>query len=305
MYYFIANPTARSGKGKQIWSKVKKQLDLYQIKYQVNFTQHEFHARELAEEISKKPGEKIIVAFGGDGTVNEVLNGIKDFTNTKFGYVPIGSANDFSKGMGLPTKLNEAIESIVHPTKIKEVDVGNISYDKVTQRFGVSSGIGFDAAVCQEAYSSPIKDFLNKFHLGFLTYAVIGVKNVVFYRPTKITIQLDDKEPIEYKRCYMVAAMNVKAEGGGLMWTPNADPTDELLDIFVIGDMPKLKFISILPLQKFQLHTNLNGVDTFRCKKCHIMSEEPLPIHRDGEACNYHTDCTMSVYPQKLKIITK
>jgi len=303
MYYFIANPTARSGKGKKLWKNVSKMLDLYKIKYHVDFTDHEFHAKELAEEISQKPGEKIIVAFGGDGTVNEVLNGIKDFTNTKFGYIPIGSGNDFSRGMGISTNLSKAIEAVIHPTKIKEVDIGNVSYDNITQRFGVSSGIGYDGKVCQDAYSSPIKDFLNKLHLGSLTYTIIGFMNCLCYHPTKITVQLDDNKPLEYEKCYMVAAMNVKAEGGGLQWTPDADPTDEYLDIYIVGNVSKLKFISTIPLSNFGLHTKLNGIDTFRCKKCHILSEEPLPVHRDGEACNYHTDVTMSVHPNKLKII--
>ena len=145
----------------------EKELKRQRLKYQINYTKYEFHAQKLAEEICKKDGNspKTIVAIGGDGTVNEIINGITDFDNVRFGYIPTGSSNDFARGMGLPTNSKKALQSILFPRNIKEIDIGTVQYETTTKRFGGSSGIGFDASVCQEAYSSPIKDFLNKIYL--------------------------------------------------------------------------------------------------------------------------------------------
>jgi len=296
------NPSSRSGKGRMLWKNIEKEMKLVHKKYKVHFTEYEFHAKKIATDICKEPGEKTIVALGGDGTVNEVINGITDFENVKFGYIPTGSSNDFARGHGLPTSMREALNCIIYNKVCKEVDVGVVDYQKGTQKFGVSSGIGFDASICAEAYSSPIKDFLNKIHLGFLTYYVIAVKQLITYKPTKMTITIDDKKTIALDKCYFVAMMNEFCEGGGLKLAPNADPTDGYLDVIIVGDVSKPKFVTVLPLAFFGLHTNVKGVSIIKCKKVHIDSDVPLPVHTDGESCSTQTSITISLQTHKLKL---
>ena len=304
MFYFIVNPSSRSGKGRALWRVVEKELKLYHINYEVNFTRYENHARLLAKQASEKPGNKTIVALGGDGTVNEIINGITDFEHTKLGYIPTGSSNDFARSMKIPTNTRKALHNIIFNKQCKEIDIGTVSWDQTTEKFGVSSGMGFDAAVSNEAYSSPIKDFLNKIYLGSLTYAAIAFKQLYFYKPCKVVVTVDDKPPMTFNKTFFVSVMNQKCEGGGLRLAPDADPSDEYLDVFIASDRSKLVLACVLPLTFFGLHTWVNGVTLLKCKKVHIEASEELPVHKDGEPCKSHRQVTMGIQDHKLRVCT-
>lgn len=115
MYYFIVNRTSRSGHSKKVWTEVKKELDKSGAEYQVFFTDHAGHAWELADEICGYEEECIhLVVVGGDGTVNEVINGMHDFEKVRFGYIPTGSGNDFARGMKITGKPAEIRDQFRH-----------------------------------------------------------------------------------------------------------------------------------------------------------------------------------------------
>ncbi|EAX97676.1 hypothetical protein TVAG_346780 [Trichomonas vaginalis G3] len=308
MFHFIVNPSSQSGKSKSLWKLIERELKEHHIDYKVHYTRYEYHAIQLVQEICKEKGFKTIVALGGDGTVSEVVNGITDFDNVKFGYIPTGSSNDFSRGLGLPTKFKKALDTVLYSKNYKEIDVGCLDFgNNETQKFGVSCGMGFDAAVCMEAYSSPIKDFLNRIHMGFFTYTVIAVKNIFTYKCSKITITFDDKDTRVYDRCLFLSSLNGPCEGGGLRLAPHANPFDEYLDVFVLNTDNKVKILLFFPLAYLNCHSALNyfdEVDIVRCKKLHIVSDVPLPVHRDGEPCKYRTDVTISLQKKKLKVCT-
>ena len=109
MYYFVVNPQARSGKGKVTWEKIEKVLQRREIPYEVLFTEMQGQAGLLARKAAENRAEdKIIVAIGGDGTVSEVMSGIFDHPEITFGYIPVGSGNDFARGLGISTDWREA-----------------------------------------------------------------------------------------------------------------------------------------------------------------------------------------------------
>lgn len=306
MFHFIVNPSSRSGKGKTLWNLIERQLKEHHINYKVHFTKYEYHAIKLVQEICQEKGEKTIVALGGDGTVSEVVNGITDFDNVKFGYIPTGSSNDFARGLGLPTRFKKALDCILFSNKTKEIDVGTLDFgNDETQKFGVSCGIGFDGAVCAEAYSSPIKNFLNRIHMGFLNYTVIAFKNIFTYKVAKLTVTYDDTDTRVYDQCVMLSALNGPCEGGGLRLAPHANPFDQYLDVFVLNTNNKIKILTFFPLAYLGIHRALDyfdEVDIVRCKKLHIHSDVPLPVHRDGESCKYRTEMTVSLQQMKLKV---
>ena len=101
MYYFIVNPGSRSGNGKYVWQKAERILDQEDVEYRVFFTAYRTHATELAAEITARTERLTLIAVGGDGTVNEVINGIRDFSRVTLGYIPTGSSNDFARCMGI------------------------------------------------------------------------------------------------------------------------------------------------------------------------------------------------------------
>lgn len=305
MFHFIVNPSSQSGKSKQLWKLIEKEVKQHHIDYKVHYTRYEYHAIKIVEEICGLPGKKTIVALGGDGTVSEVINGITDFDNVTFGYIPTGSSNDFARGLGLPTRFKKAVECVLYSKKTMDIDVGMINYDRYTAKFGVSCGMGYDASVCNEAYSSPIKDFLNKIHLGFLTYSVIAFKNMFSYKCSKVTVTYDDKDTRVYDRCLFLSMMNGPCEGGGLWLGPYASPCDGFIDVFVMNCDNKFKVLSIFPLAWMGWGKGMEYFDEInivKCKKVHIVSDRPIPLHRDGEGCKNQTEITVSIQPKKLKV---
>ena len=131
MYYFIVNAASRTGKAKKIWNQMEEYLKEKQIDYMAFQSKYAGHAKELAKEISNfsEPVLKLIV-FGGDGTVNEVLNGIVNFDKIRLGYIPTGSGNDFGRGLSLPKDPLAALNRILSATEDYVMDIGQVTYGR-------------------------------------------------------------------------------------------------------------------------------------------------------------------------------
>lgn len=304
MYTFIVNPHSRSGLGELIWKELEQILHTKKVTYEVFFTKYQKHATTLAHQVTSDKKEHIVIALGGDGTVNEVINGIADYQKTIFGYIPIGSSNDFARGLGLPSSPAEALECILTAPRLRAIDIGILQYQHKQRKFAVSCGIGFDAAICHEATISRLKRFLNKCGLGKLTYAGIALHRLFLTRPQRVTFTLDHEHTIELRACYFVAVMNQKYEGGGLKFCPKAEPDDNYLDVIAIADLPKLKILALLPTAFKGWHTMFNGVKIYRCRHISLETEHALPVHTDGEPIFLQRQISASCSPDKLRIIT-
>ena len=137
------------------------------ISYQFFLTEYPHHASEIASFICTKESSPVIVVLGGDGTLNEVINGITRPENVVLGYIPTGSSNDFARSLKIPADPWKALDLVLHPGSLKSINIGILrSRTGKKQCFCVSGGIGFDADVTYEALHSKIKNFLNKFHMG-------------------------------------------------------------------------------------------------------------------------------------------
>jgi diacylglycerol kinase family enzyme len=167
MYHFIVNPSSSSGKGLAVWTKVEAILSQKHIKYRATLLEHPGEAREIAASGTLK-GKVILV--GGDGTINEFLSGLSSFEGITFGYIPTGSGNDFARGMRLPAAPAEALEKILTSRRRRYINIGTVSADGISRSFAVSSGAGYDAAVCHEADRDQAKELLNRFRAGKLIY---------------------------------------------------------------------------------------------------------------------------------------
>ena len=128
MYDFIVNPNARSGLGGRIWKELEQLLKEQKAEYQVHLTKYQRHASRIAEEITMDGEEHTIVVLGGDGTVNEVLNGITELSKVTIGYIPMGSSNDFARYFKMAAEPSECLARILHPKKIVDMNVGIMSY---------------------------------------------------------------------------------------------------------------------------------------------------------------------------------
>ena len=304
MYTFIVNPNARSGLGQKVWDKLEAILIEEKIDYEVYFTKYQKHATKITAEITSDGNGHTVVALGGDGTVNEVVNGICNFDKTILGYIPIGSSNDFARGLLLPKKPVEALRNILDCPNLHSMNIGELTFKNKVRRFAVSAGVGFDADICHEAVVSHVKLFLNKLKLGKLTYVCIALHRLFVTKPCTVTVTMDDKEPISFPRTYFVALMNNKYEGGGVKFCPAAKNDDDKLDVLVAANVSKLKVLCLIPLALFGWHTPFKGVHIYTCKKIDICAAQAMPLHTDGEPIFLQHNVSARCLPEKIRVIT-
>ena len=130
MYSFIINPNARSGKGLRAWKLIEKRLEEKSVPYQVFFTKYQGHATQIARTLTQEKDCRSLIVLGGDGTLNEAVNGIADLARVTLGYIPIGSSNDFARSLGLEQDPLKALEKILTPSGYIPVNIGSLSWGR-------------------------------------------------------------------------------------------------------------------------------------------------------------------------------
>ena len=309
MYELIINPASRSGNGMRIWkNEIEPELIRKQIPYHAHFSHKAGEVKVLAEKITEKAknADKPVrlIILGGDGTFNEALQGISSYENIIMGYIPSGSSNDLRRDMGIPKDPKKALDVILAEKKICHMDLGIISTSAKSTRFAVSCGIGYDAAVCEEAMQSRIKDVLNRLGLGKLTYLGIAIKQLVSTRKTSCELYLDDsREPIPFKRFLFCVSMIHRFEGGGFKFCPDADCTDGIFQLCLAGNVPKLVVLFALPTAFFGKHYIFPGIYSYSAQKVRIKTSAPLWVHTDGEVHEKVDEITISCQPKAIPFI--
>ena len=306
MYYFIVNPHSRSGKGSLVWQKIQAELERRHISYQCVMTERIGHALEISREISRKGTveEPVrLIALGGDGTIQEILTGICDLRTVVFGFIPVGSGNDFCRGVRLPEDPMAVLELILSGNSIRMVDVPvNRLSDGTKWRFGISTGTGFDADVCHEVMFAPQKRILNRLKLGRFVYLFIALKQLFSRKPLNARLYIDDKEAVTFSRMYFCAVMNLPFEGGGFKFCPDAKLDDGLLDVIVAEGMPKLLMLLRLPSCFWGGHTHVQGIHLYQCRRIGIVCMEPAAVHLDGEARGFHNHMEVALEKDMIRM---
>lgn len=306
MYYFIINPHSCTGKGIHVWHQLQKELDSQSIPYKSFLTTHAGHGKILAEHIfDENAGTLKLIIVGGDGTVNEVVNGIPEMERAHIGYIPAGSSNDLGRSLRLSKDPIKNLNRILNSRKLHLMDMGLVtsSDNKLHNRFLVSSGLGYDASVCKEALRTPLKAFLNQLKLGKLTYILLAIKQL-FARPfMEGMISADGNAFTNYKKLLLVTSMIQKYEGGGMKMAPEADPNDGMLSICFVHGLSKLRILTILPALLFGKHTGFQGVETFHCKELRVKLSTPHEIHLDGEYPGDFSEVTVTCLSDKVQLL--
>ena len=300
---FIVNPASKTGRGIEIWKAVEVVLKSSGVEYEVFFTKRIGHGTELAKQLTEEPGEHMIVALGGDGTVNEVVNGIVRIKDTILGYIPTGSGNDLAGALGLPTDPMTSIEHILENKAHLQMNVGIAQTESETRRFAVSCGMGWDAAITHEVAVSKLKKLLNKLKLGKLSYVAVALKQIFAFKTSPMEILIDDKAPLKFENNFFTAVQNGPYEGGRVMMCPAASWSDDLLDVCIVDSVPKLKLLMVIPLAYKGLHRFFKGVHIKRGEKITLKATKPLPLHVDGENYGYHKEVTIWLEKEKLRVI--
>lgn len=309
MIYFIVNETAKTGKGMNVWAKVKSILEEKQISYQAVKTKYKHHATELAKQISgkvKETGKEVtLVVLGGDGTLNEVINGIEDFSKVRIGLIPTGSGNDFARGVGQKTKVEESMERVLNSQEELLLDIGKVTYEGGEQPcyYAISSGLGMDAIVCKKAFTSKLKKILNKIHLGKLTYLFITIQALFSMTTGDVQVTFEEEEQISFKKLIFAAAMNLRAEGGGVPMAPHADPADGRISMCFAHGVPWFLTFFVLPFLVLAKHEKLPCFHMKNSGKCHVELSVPMTLHADGEYLGEVTWADFECMPATLRLI--
>lgn len=323
MYSFLVNPASRSGRGQKYWERIKPVLEERRIPYQVFFSKGPGDmvklSRQLTSSLPLGEGDVHLVVLGGDGTANEAVQGIADFSRTRFSYIPTGSSNDLARDTGISRNPLEALECILSSARERRMDVGFLHYNTAylpeasrpvdvlppDRRFLVSSGIGFDAGVCQEAMKSRMKDFLNKVGLGKLTYLGIALKQLMRSGRDIAELIIDENTPsaknVRLPGLMFIACMSHCYEGGGFYFCPGADAADGRLDLCTVSGVPKWKVLMVLPTAFQGKHYRYHGVERYCGQTIHIRTSAPLWVHTDGEVACRSDDITVSCSKQLLR----
>ena len=286
-YAMILNPSAGRGKGFRLEASIQQMVSRELGKVEIFRTEYSGHAQDIAHQL--KDSCEVIIAAGGDGTINEVVNGMMGGKAT-LAVIPIGSGNDFTKMLQLPKEISQTIQ-VIKQNQRKKIDVGKVG----DRYFPNGMGIGFDAWVVRES---------RKVHKlrGFLIYLYAVLKTVFLYKNSSVVLTVNGKS--ETKEIFLVAVGNGKAMGGGFFLTPQAEVDDGLLDVCIIRSLNKREVFLNLPKAISGKHIQLEQVQMFRVNNLRIQCEQGIAVHADGELLGMDLkDLEISILPASLEVI--
>ena len=286
---FIMNPISGTANKAGIPEIIANTLDTSIFDYEIRLTEHAGHAFELATE-AKEAGIDIVVAIGGDGTVNEVARAIVH-SQTALGIIPCGSGNGLARHLCIPLDPKKAV-ALINKACIESLDYGVIN----ELPFFCTCGMGFDAFISFK--------FAGAGKRGPLTYIENVLKEGLKYQPETYEVEIEDeKEPKKYK-AFLIACANASQYGNNAYIAPKATMTDGLMDVIIMEpftafDAPQ---ISIDIINK-TLDKN-SKIKTLKAKRIHIHRSKPGAIHYDGDPMMTGTDIDVHIEERGIKIIT-
>jgi YegS/Rv2252/BmrU family lipid kinase len=293
----IVNLTAGGGKPHKYLNTALKYLKENGVNFKVYTTSHQGEAVELSQKAADN-GAELIVSVGGDGTVNEIVNGIMKSKNSPpLGIIPLGWANDFIKSTNIPSDIIEACNTLVRG-KIKEIDVGIINK---TIYFANICGVGFDAEVAQLA--NQMKNKHPNLHiLSAFVYVFASIKKLLSpFSYHNVRIKFDGQEI--HSKILFIAISNGKFYGGRFKITPEAILDDGLLEICTVEEMGRIKYLMSIPKVFKGTHESIKGINFYRAKEITIQSSELLLAQVSGEVIEGQKEFSITLLPKSLKLI--
>lgn len=283
---FIINPKSGTDRKIYIRQSIGRNIDTNKYTYQVRYTEYAGHAEVIAREAAEA-GIDIVVAVGGDGTVNEVARALIH-TNTALGIIPCGSGNGLARHLQLPMDPEGAI-SMINAGNIKDLDYGTMN----GLPFFCTCGMGFDAFVSMK--------FANSGKRGLISYIENTLRETLTYKPDTYTLRFDDQQV--QQRAFVIACANASQYGNNAFIAPSASMSDGLMDITVLEPFTAIEAPQ-LALQLFNgtLGTN-SRVKTFKAKKVSITRMGDDPVHVDGDPLNTGKSIEVEIHSKGIKMV--
>ncbi|GGF22150.1 diacylglycerol/lipid kinase family protein [Hymenobacter cavernae] len=284
---FILNPNSGTNRRLDVPTLLAQHLDLGVVDYEIYRTEYAGHAEELARRAAAA-GFRIVVAVGGDGTVNEVGRGLLG-TGAALGIVPRGSGNGLARHLRVPLNLGAAIRRFNAPS-FQHIDVGSIN----GHPFFCTAGLGFDAHVS--------KCFAAAGTRGLTTYVRVALREYRHFRPTSIEVRFGEK--LLKTNCYVLAFANAAQYGNNAYIAPLADIRDGLLDLVLIDALPLWRAVRVgLGLAIGDLPRS-GAADFHTARQVQVQAATPLGFHIDGDYVGESSIFDVNLAPLALEVAT-
>lgn len=297
-FFVVYNPVAGRGLARRRVAAVQEWLEARGATLHVQATNARGDGIRLAAEAARD-GWPVVVAVGGDGTINEVVNGLlraedEGATLPTFGIVPAGSGNDFVKVLGLYRQPLAHVMNVLWQGQPRLVDVG-----RANGRYFLNGlGWGFDGFVAQEVYRV-------QWLRGFAAYVWAVLKVLPRYPTARLHMMLDDRPPL-VREMTMVAVTNGPCYGGGFWICPHAQVDDGWLDVAIADAMRPWELLPLLPRVMRGTHVNHPRVAFDKARQVVLQSERPLPSQVDGELLGTDLrELRVQIFPQRLAVLAQ
>jgi diacylglycerol kinase (ATP) len=302
-YKIIVNPISGRGTGERTVPFVERTLRDYGLDFDLARTERPWHAAELAQQAAAN-GYRVVVAVGGDGTANEVLNGLMQAKQAgvqdrvAMAVLSVGRGNDFAYGVGVPHDLAAGCRMLAQDRR-RTIDVGRVVGGLYPQGryFGNGIGIGFDAVVGFEALK------MTRLH-GFASYLVAVLKTVFLYYTAPL-VRIECGEQTITQPSLMVSIMNGRRMGGGFMMAPQGKMDDGLFDLCIAHQVSRARIFALIPHFIKGTQATQEPIKTGQAQRVVVTAlEGVLPAHADGETlCVEGRELAVELLPRQIEFV--
>jgi len=295
----LVNPASANGATGKRWPELANRAAHLGLIGETLLSERPGHLIELAEQAVHE-GATLVVAFGGDGTLNEAVNGVlRGGGGAELASIPLGTGMDFGRTHDIPRRFDDAVRAVLSGGT-RTVDVGRVTYrtwagEDAERYFDNVSSAGMSGAVAQRANG------MSKALGGRTTFFYALVRVFFEWENTEVAVQLDQES--RAGRMHDVIVANGVWHGGAMKLAPDALPDDGLFDVVLIGDVNRLDFVTTAPKLYRGTHVHHPKVEVLRSRTVTVESDEPLPIELDGEQVGT-TPARWEIVPGALRIRT-
>ena len=307
-WFVVVNPHAGTNKCIHDWPEIKQLLEDAGIDFTFVMTERIYHALSLVQNAIEENGFKSILVVGGDGTLNEAVNGImrqQEFPSEeiRIGMITVGTGNDWGRMYEIPTSYKEQVKILKKGHTFLQ-DVGMVKYryasDEGKRYFVNIAGMGYDALVAKK--TNILKQ---KGRGGAIMYLLSLVSGLFQYENTELTIEADGR-PVFSGQVFTLSIGICKYNGGGMMQLPNAIPDDGLFDVTLIEKTTKMRVIRNIKNLYDGSFIKMKEVKTFTGKKFSIIAHpaDKLFLETDGESLG-HSPLDFEVIPKSIRLVVR
>ncbi|MGN6797744.1 MAG: diacylglycerol/lipid kinase family protein [Gaiellaceae bacterium] len=292
---FLVNPASGNGATGKRWPELARRASALGLQGDTLLSEHPGHLIELARDAVDN-GAELVVAVGGDGTLNEVVNGVAG-RDVDLATIPLGTGMDFGRTYNVPTRFDDAVR-VTLEGDVRTIDAGRVTYrtwagDTAERLFANVSSVGMSGAVAQRANG------MSKALGGKVTFFYALTRVFLEWQNTDVTVRLDDAERRGSMHDVIVA--NGVWHGGGMKLAPDAAPDDGQFDVVLIGDVSKLDFLTTAPKIYKGKHVHHPKVEVLRSTHVDVDAPVHLPIELEGEQVGT-TPATFEIAPGALRV---